>query len=625
MSRMDILDRMKSKSMSIQDFNWEQIKGPTIPMIFTPYEVEYLRNAAKSLRYAGNPKKKMEMINSLMESKGFTKYIGGTNRVTYRSYQDSSFIVKIAFNSIGCNDSPAEFRNQQLLKPYVSKIFDVSPCGTIAICERVEPLTNAKQFMSIADKVYTIIQNYIPGQWGYIMADIGTNYYQNWAVRTRFNFGPVLCDYPYMYKLDPKKLFCNAPNPMSPSGFCEGEIDYDPGYNFLYCKRCGAVYKATELAKKIESNELIIRDVIEGKKPMKISISGGSHNVDEIVEAGIYRGEPSIPAGKNLRKVNTTHVQSREKTVNGASTAENKEKNVSTPVTIVPDPVITATPNANEIEDAEFHEVEPEKEVSISVKEDAETGEMKVNKVEVESPIYFDENLKKVSFEKALEAFKAFAEILDKLSFEDRYKLFNTDEFADFVRKYFAMEINFDRAETVDAEDGFGVIIDVSSTLEINRGEDEDVDDICFFTHENDDNFIAVNLPENLVDINEVKKEAAAKDTMDINDAEEEDKLINEADNSGQTYASVKQMAAKTIDIKTIMSNEKSKKVLVLVNDDGGFVTTEGNKLLTITKIDNRDTDTVKVVSAQWFDGVIANMEAEDDEGKESSVGALPQ
>ena len=67
----------------------------------------------------------------------------------------------------------------------------------------------------------------------------------NWGVRE--NFGPVLLDFPYVYKLDGSKLFCRAKNPLSPTGCCEGEIDYDAGYNELVCKRCGVVYRAKEI------------------------------------------------------------------------------------------------------------------------------------------------------------------------------------------------------------------------------------------------------------------------------------------------------------------------------------------------------------------------------------------
>ena len=42
-----------------------------------------------------------------------------------------------------------EYQNQFLIKPFCTKVFEVSPCGTVGIAERVEPITSKAEFISI--------------------------------------------------------------------------------------------------------------------------------------------------------------------------------------------------------------------------------------------------------------------------------------------------------------------------------------------------------------------------------------------------------------------------------------------------------------------------------------------
>ena len=94
----------------------------------------------------------------------------------------------------------------------------------------------------------------------------------------RFNDGPVLLDYPFIYKLDGKKLFCNKVNPLTNEP-CNGEIDYDAGFNHLVCTRCGKIYLATDLRDDNIDNKIIIKGGIQ----MKIVLKKG----DEIVSTPI--------------------------------------------------------------------------------------------------------------------------------------------------------------------------------------------------------------------------------------------------------------------------------------------------------------------------------------------------
>ena len=84
-----------------------------------------------------------------------------------------------------------------LLKPFVTKMFECSPCGTVATVERVEPITSRQEFLSVADDIFDLLNQQILGQ--YILEDIGTNYFMNYGLRK--GFGPVLLDYPYLFEL----------------------------------------------------------------------------------------------------------------------------------------------------------------------------------------------------------------------------------------------------------------------------------------------------------------------------------------------------------------------------------------------------------------------------------------
>ena len=47
---------------------------------------------------------------------------------------------------------------------------------------------------------------------GYIMEDIGGNFYKNWGVR--IGFGPVILDYPYIYEVNWSNLKCTFIDPV---------------------------------------------------------------------------------------------------------------------------------------------------------------------------------------------------------------------------------------------------------------------------------------------------------------------------------------------------------------------------------------------------------------------------
>ena len=263
LSRQRLIDRCQSKVTSIEEFNYDMLTAPPLSMLLSQYDIDSLYHIATSVKYSGNPKKKYEAIDAIMRSRGFVKLSAGTNRVTYRHLESNAFVVKVAADAIGIGDNPKEFKNQFIFKPFVTKVFEVSPCGTVGVFEQVKPIKSREEFLSVADDIYDVINEWFIGK--YIMADIGTEFFMNWGIRhySTFNegsvaFGPVLLDFPYVYELDGNKLYCSAVDYNSENGRCGGVIDYDDGFNFLICSKCGLKYRVKELAKNIEEQKIII-------------------------------------------------------------------------------------------------------------------------------------------------------------------------------------------------------------------------------------------------------------------------------------------------------------------------------------------------------------------------------
>ena len=262
MSRVTVIEELySSKRKSALEFDYDKLWAPPILSIITPQDVEELTRIATSLKYNANIDLKYKLIDAVMTKRGFKRAHCGTNRVVYNFLEDPRFVAKVAVDKVGMRDTPAEFINQQFLKPFCCKIFEVSPNGVIGFVERVNPVSSLEEFISIADDVFNMMITKIIGK--YVVDDLGTTKFLNIGVRTNAqgcSFGPVVIDFPYVFELDGRKLICNR-KIKTPQGefICGGEIDYDDGLNFLRCTKCGKTYKARELAKNTK-DVLIIND-----------------------------------------------------------------------------------------------------------------------------------------------------------------------------------------------------------------------------------------------------------------------------------------------------------------------------------------------------------------------------
>lgn len=296
MDRKDIVKRLLyPKCKSALEFKFDTLITNPLLTYVTIQDINALHQIATSIKYSSKPKEKYEMINNILVPRGFVKMASGTNRVVYRFLNDYRIVLKVAIDKVGLSDNGNEYKNQHFLKPFVTKCFEVSPCGTVGLFERVVPITSREEFENIAEDVFDLINNLI-GK--YVLEDIGEKFYMNYGLRE--GFGPVLLDYPYMFELDGRKLICNVPEPLDPKGYCGGEIDYDIGYNNLICTKCGKRYLATEL--KTES---------ENERP-KIIIKGE----DMIMKCVLKRGDEVVDLLNSQDMVKTSTIKPRKEISN---------------------------------------------------------------------------------------------------------------------------------------------------------------------------------------------------------------------------------------------------------------------------------------------------------------------
>lgn len=279
-----MISRLMSKNKSASSFNFDALCAPPLLALLSANDIVMIEDVCRDPRLNSKVKEKREIINNILEPRGFKRFASGTNRIAYKFLEDQSILLKVPISRGGLEDSINEYRNQFLIKPFVAKCFEVSPYGALGLFERVSPVTSIEQYLSMAYEIFNLI-NEVTGK--YIMADVGTKFFMNIGIRN--GFGPIFIDYPMLYELDGRKLFCNVSDPLTGIP-CGGAIDFDDGFNFLYCKKCGKQYLAKQLAKGNYGNDIIFKGRKETSQ-MKITTSIGDkviNTTNSIVSSDTY-------------------------------------------------------------------------------------------------------------------------------------------------------------------------------------------------------------------------------------------------------------------------------------------------------------------------------------------------
>ena len=238
-----IMSMYKGTTTSLGEY-FDTLQAPPLYSILTDYDIAEIRKIVTSVRLAGNVHRRLFGINEILTKRGLVKLAGGTNRVVYSHPMYPNIVIKIALDRVGMKDNPSEYYVQNLLKPFCTKIFEITEDGLIAVAEKVERVRNIKEYTEMSDDIYSLYLYFVKEK-GLVMEDIGVKFFMNWGNRPMF--GPVILDFPYCYEIDPKKLHCK--NVDEYGRICNGEIDYDDCFNFLVCKRCGKIHRALEISK----------------------------------------------------------------------------------------------------------------------------------------------------------------------------------------------------------------------------------------------------------------------------------------------------------------------------------------------------------------------------------------
>ena len=619
-SRNYILDRLRSKRTSIEEFNYDQLQAPPLSMFLSPFDIQELNAIARSLRYSAKPEIRYQEIDKVMRRRGLVKFAAGTNRVVYRHPEFQDILIKVASDAVGLGDNPAEYRNQFLLKPFVAKCFEISPCGTVGIFERVNPITSREEFLSVADDVFELLNEWIIGK--YIVADCGSKFFMNFGVRR--GFGIVLLDYPYVYELDGNLLYCRKPDPMSQSGKCDGVIDYDDGYNFLKCTKCGATYKAKELEIKIKDKELIVEQ--KGEIKMKIKVSGGSNNVNTVVTTGEEFNNSNF---KDTKKVTpkTTKAVEKEATIECkiAKEEENKNKTIiekavieeaSKPINKSVNGVNTGIKSAVEISEDIKEKALAEKQEREEEIDTEDTPVMKINRAirlinEAIGEIDLDSvkndrindiimaivnNVQSVSVFSSL--MKGASYVYDEIEDEEEYKAMVMDEnLIDLVKSSYNFKAKV-KSYSVDENNNLIIKYDVNVGLAYERGMFEDPEDYTVALTDSDDSEYEIII-NNEDFVPAVVGEENIENLNEDNDGDDDT-----SDEPLEAYTGMSFYDGAVVDINTIFPSQKSKEIIVAVDSEGNYLTTDGNKIIAIDIIDDKNVNDSSIVSKEWLDSV---------------------
>lgn len=644
--RESFLKRMMSRPLTPQEFNYDSLSAPPLYSMFTQEDINQLHYIATSAKYSSKIKEKYKMIDKIMNNRGFKKLISGTNRVAYEPVFANNFIVKIAFDSVAINDSIREFHNQKFLKPHCTKVFEVSPCGTIGVFERVNPITSVEEAISLAKNILQLLDDHIIGR--YVIDDIGINAYQNYGFR--YGFGIVLLDFPYVYEIDPKKLYCNKPNPNNPTGYCNGPIDYDSGFNKLICKWCGAVYKPYELAKKIEYKTTIIQESEERK--MKIRISGGSlGKKNEEIITGDFRNPVNSIKSNLLNKKVEKQIKEEEKKVEEKEEVEKTVNGVATPAVeeeksedVVDEPVVEEVSNVEESSNKEDHE---EKKV-VKAFEFFDENEMKSG-----DPGYINE---------PSDPNEEVVELLEKIN-----NIYNYSDTSDEDKKDIVKNI-CSYIKSIIADDIESVIKMITSIFrEKKELDDKLIDEFVSSNSSNinnqlvkvilrsgkyymesevidllkeDDDFIFVldnqiikaDNGKSVGSFENVKCELTKEFIKPIEDiirpVEPDENITIEPVEGNIDYDAYVSEEATEFDIvdgyiinkKDLFNDAEPGKVVVIRNDDGKYLTING-KIIGINNIDHRGIKDVAIVPKEWYKDAMKRLEPIK---QAAPVGALP-
>ena len=301
------------KAMDIAMY-WNTLQRPPIRSYIADWVIQRLYDYMTSPRLINNPSKRFKLTNELLQPWGFNPLASGTNRRAFYCVYDPGIIFKIASDAVGQKDNQSELFIQQMLRPFCPKVFNVDGDGVIALSERGEPMTEHDYKFVWAEEIFDLLFSLLAR--GYILEDVGSNFYKNFGIR--LGFGPMIWDFPYVYKLDWRKLICQKPDHITGKP-CGGEIDYayNKGMSEIVCTRCGARYSARYLASSVPGEAINFVNKERG-------IQMGKFDTNFIVS--VRRGDKIVATyGKETKNQQTVDNRTNRRTLANGERPQNPE------------------------------------------------------------------------------------------------------------------------------------------------------------------------------------------------------------------------------------------------------------------------------------------------------------
>ena len=230
---------------------------------FSEDDLNYLEGLLYS-PYFDNNNDKADAILHQFRDRGFIELAPATNRFVLLK---GKYVYKFALDEYGMKDNINEFNMTEELQPYVTKTYETN--GLITIAEYVN-LIKQKEFVDSTPHIREILEALF--NMGYIFSDIGsvTRNHCNWGFRDDDTL--VILDYGYIWRKDPRIMFCTRPA-------CGGRLRYTENFDKLYCTNCGTKYEVIDLIDRMRNSEEAFKDNLKyaNKGALKIGLGSRSY------------------------------------------------------------------------------------------------------------------------------------------------------------------------------------------------------------------------------------------------------------------------------------------------------------------------------------------------------------
>lgn len=191
-----------------------------------------------------------------------------------------------------------------------------------------------------------------------------------------------MLDYPYVYRVDEAKLFCNRVDEFG--NRCTGLIDYDAGFNHLFCTKCGKRYLALDLEDKNPVNDIVIRR--GGKYPMKVTIVNSDGTRTEPIRSSSVMVKPAKKSNEKFSGLKV-RISGSEEIIKEDKPEVKEEVLQEQPIEEIPEMTQEAPEETNEEIQTESSSDEPSSEFEVTTITEIDESETPVKDESVSDSI----------------------------------------------------------------------------------------------------------------------------------------------------------------------------------------------------------------------------------------------